>query len=308
MEGIMTSVAQVDSYLFNVHEINGNLLLSANRFRKKGKPIRCDHPSVDSLYNALALEKIENGRYAIAPSVIKSVEDLKSHCGIEYGSSGQSTIITHIKDGLTSKFKIVVTTTKAEPKKEMKNILDGVKSGDGAHCGLTDRYPDIEAALESALATTDAWTTGWYSSKKAIATCRITRVGELITVEVIVSDDLDTEGLASITINESTIEAIDNAITEAWELAEQDQKANRDYTGYSIIDGIRWIETYIQQRNDGWMMDEPPGDNYHQWGFQNEGNLTDEEKEAIEDMIESNDWETDKEVTVGKYTVKVWND
>lgn len=301
-------VTQVNSYLFNVYEINGSLLLSANRFRKKGKPIKCTDSSVDSLYNALALEKIQNGHYVIAPGVIKSVDDLKSHCGIEYGHTGQSIVISHVKDGITSKFKITVTTTKAEPRPEMRNILEGVKSGDGAHCGLTDRYPEVEDALENALASFDDFTTGWYSSKKAIASCRITRIGELITVEVSVSDDLDSEGLGSVTINEPTIESIDKAITEAWERAEADQKANRDYTGYSIIDGTSWVETYIQQRNNGWMMDEPPGDSYHQWGFQNEGKLVDEEKEAIQDVIDDNDWETDKEVIVGKYTVKVWND
>lgn len=188
----------------------------------------------------------------------------------------------------------------------MLNILEFVPMSDGAHCGLDDRYPAVEMALEKALSLEEDWTTGWYSSKKAIASAKITHEDGVITVEVSVTDDLDSEGLGSCIATEKTIESIDEAIAKAWELAEADQEENQDYTGFSIISSIGWIETYIQQRNDGWEMDEPPGDCYHQWGFQDESDdLTDADKESIRNVINENNWETNKKVTVGNYRVEV---
>ena len=51
--------------------------------------------------------------------------------------------------------------------------LNAFQNGDGAHCGLTDWYPDGHAELEQALKEKIPFDTGWYSSKKEIASARI---------------------------------------------------------------------------------------------------------------------------------------
>ena len=65
-----------------------------------------------------------------------------------------------------------------ESEKDMK-LLNEFSRGDGAHCGLADWYPEQEAALKAALKAHAAFDTGWYSSKKQIASARVfSRVGE----------------------------------------------------------------------------------------------------------------------------------
>ena len=49
--------------------------------------------------------------------------------------------------------------------------------GDGSHHGLTNWYPKVEAAIVEALAAGQPFTTGWYGSKKEIASARITYTG-----------------------------------------------------------------------------------------------------------------------------------
>ena len=54
--------------------------------------------------------------------------------------------------------------------------LEAFQSGDGAHCGLTDWYLDGQVALLLMLRQGPdvVWTTGWYGSKKEIASGCIT--------------------------------------------------------------------------------------------------------------------------------------
>ena len=74
-------------------------------------------------------------------------------------------------------------------------ILNAFQNGNGAHCGLSDWYKEGEAQLTAALAERVPFTTGWYSSKKEIASARIwSEDGVKIKVEVSVSDDFDTQG------------------------------------------------------------------------------------------------------------------
>lgn len=182
----------------------------------------------------------------------------------------------------------------SEDKFPMPNFERG---GDGAHCGLTDWYPDKEAELEAALASGRPFSTGWYSSKKEIASARISSEdGKSVVVEVSVSDDFDTDGygLASC---EPTTGAIHDALYEAWSEAGKNQKANRQYIGYSLI---LW-STKIHFRNNGdsrkryakkqaqcvdylllpvfvWdEADAPPGDNYYFWGWQNDSDHENDE-------------------------------
>jgi len=142
---------------------------------------------------------------------------------------------------------------------------------DGAHCGLTDWYPELEAAITAALARGKgyAWTTGWYSSKKEIASACITQRDGEITVEASVSDDFDTSGRGKRTIRfTKNLDRIRDAITAAWEEAEGDQRDNRVYAGFSVGRGDQWEYTLILPAGDGYLMDSPPGDYYHRWGWQ----------------------------------------
>lgn len=142
---------------------------------------------------------------------------------------------------------------------------------DGAHCGLTDWYPELEAAITAALARGNdyAWTTGWYSSKKEVASACIGQSGGEITVEVSVSDDLDTPGRGERTIRfTKNLDRIRDAITAAWKEAEGDRRDNRVYAGFSVGRGDRWEFTIILPVGIGSEMDTPPGDNYHRWGWQ----------------------------------------
>lgn len=159
--------------------------------------------------------------------------------------------------------------------------LETFTQGDGAHWGLTDWYPENEAALAAALAEGAPFDTGWYSSKKEIASARIYSLdGKIIQVEASVSDDFDTCGNGGVTASEATLAAVAEAVDQAWEDAEADRDANQTYEGFSILhhqtmhpEGmplVSWVETYLI--NTGWGEDlSPPGDNYHWWGWQYDG-------------------------------------
>lgn len=143
---------------------------------------------------------------------------------------------------------------------------------DGAHCGLTDWYEPLEKAIVEALARgkrAPAWTTGWYASKKEIASACITCVGGQITVRVSVSDDFDTSGRGEVTIPfTENLDKIRAAVDSAWDAAGDDQRGNRLYEGYRVGRGGRWEYTVILPAGVGYHLDAPPGDNYHRWGWQ----------------------------------------
>ena len=169
-------------------------------------------------------------------------------------------------------------------------------SGDGAHCGLGDWYPEKEKALAAALKSSKPFDTGWYASKKEIASARIHRDGKDVHVEVSVSDDFDTYGMGRALVfgaDPKGLEQVREAIYRAWSEAEENQKDNRSYAGYSVIrwsteipkwrkaknvyprerrkrypkKESSWVETYIVNISE---MDSPPGDNYHFWGWQSD--------------------------------------
>lgn len=185
---------------------------------------------------------------------------------------------------------------------------------DGAHCGLGDWYKEIEIGIQEALdkGTGHAWTTDWYSSKKEIASAKITHCDGEITIDVSVSDDFDTPGMGELSIPHTTdIEKVREAIYEAWQGAEDNQKDNRLYVGFSIHNNKgAWIETLIQPMGDGHCLDEPPGDCYHQWGIQGE---CEEIPETVQHQLVK--WASgwgfdyqDDEHTIGDWTIKPWSD
>jgi len=114
---------------------------------------------------------------------------------------------------------------------------------DGSHWGLTDWYPEIEAGIRKALrrGKQAEWTTGWYGSKKEIASANITHCDGEILIEASVSDDLNTEGYASRTIPHTTsLEKLRKAIDEVWDEAVENQKENRQYFGFHRVEAEWW--------------------------------------------------------------------
>jgi hypothetical protein len=173
----------------------------------------------------------------------------------------------------------------------MRTLSCMKKSTDGAHRGLGDWYPKIEQGIVAALkkGPKSKWTTGWYASKHEIASAKITCLGNgKIEVEASVSDDFDTDGTDSVTIPFTTdLEKIRTAVYAAWNGAETNQKDNQMYTGFkvlhqevSLLKGKRkgpfrseWVETYIAPAPEASLWDSPPGDYYHQWGWQGDCKL-----------------------------------
>jgi hypothetical protein len=147
--------------------------------------------------------------------------------------------------------------------------LEAFRRGDGAHRGLSDWYPENEAALKAALDAHQPFDTGWYGSKHEIASARIWSAdGDSINIEVSVSDDFDTNGTGRRRIKEWSIDEVASSVDEAWDSADEDRKDNEPYIGFSIHDSTgAWVETYILAVGE---YDTPPGDNYHWWGWQHD--------------------------------------
>lgn len=198
------------------------------------------------------------------------------------------------------------------------------KSRDGAHCGLTDWYPEIEKGIQKALNGKKDWTTGWYSSKKEIASAKITRIGREIEIEVSVSDDLDTNGLGREKIPfTKDIEKIKKAIYAAWDLSEKDQEDNRCYIGFSILREKKvhavyeggepkgktfiqesWVETYLKNIEG---LDDPPGDNYHTWEWQGECKIPKDVKKALGNWAENYELDQEeREFSYKGWKIKPW--
>lgn len=168
--------------------------------------------------------------------------------------------------------------------KELKII------GDGAHRGLTDWYPNFEAKITQALLIgEESFTTGWYGSKHAIASAKLTYNAELheILAEASVSDDFDTKGCGDKRISFTTdIDTIRLAIHEAWDDAVENQKDNRDYAMWAIKKDGQWVETYLVDTS-GFDLESPPGGCSNQWGWQGEAEIPEDVKATIEEGIHS---------------------
>ncbi len=183
---------------------------------------------------------------------------------------------------------------------------------DGAHWGVSDWYPEIEQGIQDALNKGPAheWTTGWYGSKKEIASACVTHRNGEILLEVGVSDDFDTEGRGEVVIPHTTdIEVVREKLDEAFDAACEDKKDNEVYAGFSVLRDGHWVETLLLPIGWGGEMDAPPGDYYHQWGFQGESEVSDEVKESLQAwawkwVYEDVDGAT--EFTHDGWTVKPW--
>ena len=175
-------------------------------------------------------------------------------------------------------------------------------AGDGAHCGLTDWYPEVEAVLVEALKRGGSWTTGWYASKKEIASACITLSRGWLTTEVTVSDDFDTGGYGQVEIlGTKDLDRIRDAITQAWELAEDDQAEKRPCAGFTILHDGQWVETYVYSLSD---LEKPPGDYYERWGWQGEVVVPEDVKSRLERWIQRY---MRGEVPCPSFTCKGWS-
>lgn len=183
---------------------------------------------------------------------------------------------------------------------------------DGAHRGLSDWYDTGEKALVEALARGPgyAWTTGWYSSKHEIASANITSDGEdRLHIEVSVSDDFDTVGQASREIAwTDDLDKIRSEITSTWENAEENQRDNRVYIFFSVGRENRWEETIVLPVGDGHLYEQPPGDNYHQWGWQEEpSSVPDDVRAKLLAWAEA--WDgSETNFTVGEWRIRARED
>jgi hypothetical protein len=148
-------------------------------------------------------------------------------------------------------------------------VLQAFQRGDGAHRGLTDWYPEKEAALVQALADHKPFDTGWYGSKHAIASARICSYdGVTINVWANVSDDFDTNGLGYEVAPGWTLGEVASAVSIAWADADEDRKDNAPYLGFNVHNEHgAWVETYVLGTRE---YDTPPGDNYRWWGWQHD--------------------------------------
>jgi hypothetical protein len=197
--------------------------------------------------------------------------------------------------------------------------LDAFQHGDGAHCGLSDWYTEGEAQLTAALADHTLFDTGWYSSKKEIASARIwSEDGIKIKVEVSVSDDFDTEGLGYASTEEWSVDAVQGCISKAWDKAESNRDEAQEYEGFRVVRNDRWEETYLV--NIGWGEYAPTGDNYYWWGWQYDGaddtvgiphpDIPVETVQAFEKW--AHDWAygrtEEKSLKIGQWEITPWRD
>jgi hypothetical protein len=113
--------------------------------------------------------------------------------------------------------------------------MDKIKiEGDGAKWGISDWYSMVKEKIENALAKGPNyhWTSGWYSSKKEIASGKITCKDGKIICNAWCSDDFDTEGRGSIVIPfTNNLLVISYALDHAWELANENRMESRAYVG-----------------------------------------------------------------------------
>lgn len=197
----------------------------------------------------------------------------------------------------------------------MMKQLNFSARGDGSHWGLSDWYPENEAALQAALDAQEPFDTGWYGSKKEIASARIrSEDGIKIKVDVSVSDDFDTEGRGYESTDEWSLEGVAHAVSRAWEQADADQDDNQPFDGFTVGRNGAWEETYLLSDDT---FDTPPGDNYYWWGWQhNEDDgvgVPDPEiplpaVAAFENWAQRWMWGQVKEdsMTIGAWTIRPW--
>lgn len=179
--------------------------------------------------------------------------------------------------------------------------------GDGAKWGPSDWYDDLEAALREALASGKNFDTGWYSAKKEIVTARIRRDFPTLYVEVSCSDDFDTMGYGTTEASGAvTIDQLRDLVDKAHRQAEHDRRDNACYVGYCVghRDGDKrrdWVRTYLV---DAVGLDAPTGDNYSEWGWQED--RPEDMPEDIERQLAEGMGDYEPTVIAGEWIATAW--
>lgn len=191
--------------------------------------------------------------------------------------------------------------------------LKAFATGDGSKWGLTDWYEEKEKALARAIKAGKPFDTGWYGSKKEIASGRISSDGKTITVEASVSDDFDTVGNGGATVTRPfSLKKVIKAMEAAHAMAEKDRKSNEPYVGYSVLKDNKWLDTYLVNASG---YDTPPGDNYCFWGWQS-GEETEGAKPDPALRIPAKTRDAFREfaegmgrgsLTIGKWSISSWD-
>lgn len=190
--------------------------------------------------------------------------------------------------------------------------LPAFASGDGAKWGISDFYEEKEAALRQALADGQDFTTGWYASKKEIASGCVARTGRVITCSASVSDDFDGEGTAHAAVRagkqsvDQLFEAIVRTLDKALAEARKNLAANSPVCLWTVLDPDgRWIETYLESTSDAFGDDDgPPGDYYHRWGWQKECKLPRSVRKAFDEFLARRS-AGEKTFSIQGYTIRV---
>jgi hypothetical protein len=151
--------------------------------------------------------------------------------------------------------------------------------GDGTKWGASDFYENIEQAIKNALAKgpSHTWETEWLACKKEICSTKLECANGSIIAQVSVSDDFDTEGLGiSAVPYTQNWDAILKAIDEAADKASRDKEGNSLVLLYAVgkyccktKSRKNWQFTYLVPCGiNADFYDQPPGDYYHRWGWQ----------------------------------------
>lgn len=211
------------------------------------------------------------------------------------------------------------------------------------HRGPSDFYQRCEDEICAAITSGLPFDTDWRGCKHEILSSRIQREPDgSFCCEVSVSDDFDTSGIGQegfvpdpgATPDEIFAE-IEFALATAHHDAELDRKGNQSYRGFKILVRSRrkrenhfhrwdkrkprkvsrsnrrmsWVETYILNIGEYWTWNNsPPGDYYHQWGFQDDDVIPLNVREALEDYAQSYRKGSPPQFTCKRWTIRPWED
>lgn len=203
------------------------------------------------------------------------------------------------------------------PEDEVFEFSEPFRRGDLTKWGASDWYDDKRTELIAAITSGKCFDTGWHGCKKEILSTCISRVDGIVECSVSVSDDFDTEGTGTVTLTvepgespETTLERMEKALDEAHAQANQCRKDNQVYRGFSVTDKTgSWVETYVQAWEGSEYYSQPPGDEYHRWGWQKDGaKIPAKTREKLEDWACSYLEGQQGSLTIGQWTTKPWSE
>lgn len=148
------------------------LLYRLFHLTRAGAPENKDQLSSEDLRAALPYDTLKE--------ILEVIHESSSKAGL------RATVCGNLRECPT----VVLHSVTDVPRLAPRTIFSGV--ADKAHHGVADLYPEAAAALQSALESKDAFTTGWFTSKHHSQTARITRYapgGRLEVTAQVTMDD-----------------------------------------------------------------------------------------------------------------------